>query len=401
MDKVQVKFDTPPPMTRVGSTAELFDKPYFKARDDFRAYSGHFAAKHPGGITGAIPVSNKEGDDLTVDYLVLPAKSQPKNLVYISSGVHGSEAPTGSAMMEMFFRENLPNMDLSSTTVVMVHSYNPWGHLHNFRNTADNRDATRNNLKSAEDFQSYPPRDYDLVRGVVSAAKAPPFTFAQSFTAAAAGMVGLLFKTGFDMQRIVKSYAEGQVDDPKGVNYAGRSHLPQRAPLMEALQPHFEKAENIYHFDIHTGLGETGVLHMINQTEDKDRKASKEFIASFADGESIKYADVDTPNFYDTSFGDFTNNTEVMAGTESKVFSYTAEVGTLGISTMDKIVTAARSKERNQLHFFSDRVSEGKKEAILTRTTDLFDPQDSEWRQDVVDSFRVLWSKAEEVSRKA
>lgn len=386
-----------PDLSPVSDVDELFTQGYFEARDTFRQYSTHFGGAHPGGVTGSIPVPNTAGDDLTVDYMVLPAKQKAERVLFISSGVHGSEAPAGSAMEEMFFRENLPSLNLDKTTLVMVHSYNPWGHLHNHRPSEDNRNANRNNVKKASDFENYPSNEYHLVQKLMTADSPPPWTYFQTFTSVAAGLGAVTAWAGFDTQRIIKALAEGQVSDPKGVLYAGKSYLPQRGPLMEALEPYFKEVDTIAHFDIHTGLGDNGVLHMINNTDPEHLEASRELVAPL-ESEWIQYTDPNSPGFYDTSFGDFTNNSEVLAKEGATVLTYTAEMGTLGNSLWNLIDTSARLQERHRLHFFQDQVSEEKAQAILDRTTELFNPQDTEWRTHVVENFRKLWDLAEDFS---
>ncbi len=389
LDTVSVTRPVAPDLSYVSEAESLWQSDYFVARDRFRHYAAHFAGNHPGGVLGAIDVPSQTDTDLTVDYLVLPATERAENVLVISSGVHGAEGPTGSAMQELFFRENLARLDLSKTTLVMLHSVNPWGHVHNYRNDEFNVDPNRNNLMDPDGFDHYPNGEYELVRPIMEVTGPPAYTWLGTFLGVATGLVGSLFSVCFDVQRVVKAMAEGQTLDPRGPFYAGEDYIPQLGPIRDLLQAHLPGADRVIHFDIHTGLGESGVLHMINTSSEEH---AQDFMRGMS-GRYLKYTGRNSPGFYDNSLGDFSNNTRLATDDGAVHLAFTAEVGTLGNSTYDKVVTAFRLKERSQLHFYPD-VSECKREAIENRYRGLFDPQERWWREQTVDNFREIWRRA-------
>ena len=375
---------------------ELFPSGYGPARQRFR----DTVKGLPGVVTGKVDVPNQAGDDLTVDYAVLPATGQAKKMLVISGGIHGAEGPMGSAAQQLFLQEYLAQVDRSQTSVVLVHAYNPWGYLHNHRTAENNFDPNRNNLKDPQTFQNYPQGDYKVVADTVTAQKPPPHSKWQSALGVAVGLGSAYFSLGCDLQRLIQGLAEGQNQDPRGVLYAGNEYLPQRQPLLDALKPHFEGIKQVYHFDVHTGLGKRGVLHMIDCTDAKDSAAAREFVTPI-EGQGIEFTSVDTPGFYDSTLGDFTNNIEVLADPDAQVLAFTAEVGTMGQGLAAQIGTVYRLKERNQLRFFENQVSPEKKAAILERTSELFNPPDPVWQEASIGHFRRLFEHSVQVVNQA
>jgi hypothetical protein len=375
---------------------ELFPTGYGPARQRFR----ETVKQLPGVVQGQIPVPNQAGQDLTVDYAVLPATGQAKKMLVISGGVHGAEGPMGSAAQQLFLEEYLPQVDRSQTSVVLVHAYNPWGYEHNHRTAESNVDPNRNNLKDPEGFANYPVGDYQVMAETMSAQGPPPHTKWQSALGVAVGLGAAYFSLGRDLQRLIQGLAEGQNQDAKGVLYAGLEYLPQRQPLLEALKPHFEGVKQVYHFDVHTGLGKRGVLHMIDCTDAKDTQAAEQFVRPI-EGQGIEFTSPSSPGFYDSTKGDFTNNIEFLADPDAQVLTFTAEVGTLGQGLAAQIGTVYRLKERNQLRFYENQVSPEKKAAILERTSELFNPPDPVWRDSSIAHFRRLFDHSLQVLNQA
>nr|MBA2540824.1 DUF2817 domain-containing protein [Deltaproteobacteria bacterium] len=109
---------------------------YDAARTRFRATAARVAATHPGAELGRYEVPSAIDQDLTTDWVYLPATGTPQRLIIVTSGVHGAEAFVGSAVQEMLMGEWLPAAKLDTTSVLFVHALNPWGYKHRRRVTA-------------------------------------------------------------------------------------------------------------------------------------------------------------------------------------------------------------------------------------------------------------------------
>ena len=84
-----------------------------------------------------------EADDLYIDTYYLPATEQ-KNLVILTTGVHGMEGYIGSAMLDVFFGEVYPDLNREDTGIVVVANVNPYGMKHYRRYNENNVDLNRN-----------------------------------------------------------------------------------------------------------------------------------------------------------------------------------------------------------------------------------------------------------------
>jgi hypothetical protein len=365
-----------------------FQRGYQEARSQFRSWH----EKIPGSILEKVKVPNKADKDLTVDILTLPAQEKAENVLVISSGVHGAEGPPGSALQELFLKEFLPELDRSKTSVVFVHAVNPWGFENNHRYTENNVDLNRNSVKNVDTFDDYPNELYGNVQKLMTASK-PARWYALTQAKLGFGLVKSLLQNRFDRGKVTQSVAGGQNIDPRGVNYASTKHESQIPAIRDILSGHIGEAKRVVHYDIHTGLGSRGHLHMIDNSDPPAEQASKDFMTPLTDDpdDTIWYNSSSDPGFYDVSLGDFTNVSEVAASPEATVLSYTAEVGTLGKGLLQQIDSAARYHERNSLGFFADQISEGKKQAVLDRCTEMYNPTDDLWREQATDNFRQLF----------
>ena len=140
-------------------------------------------------------------------------------------------------------------------------------------------------------------------------------------------------------------------------------------------------------------LGARGHLHMIDNSDPKSVEASARYITPLTEDktDTIWHNTSSDPGFYDVSLGDFTNVSEVAASPSANVMTYTAEVGTLGKGLLQQIDSATRYHERNSLEFFTEELSEKKQQAILDRCTEMYNPTDDSWRDQMTGNFRKLF----------
>lgn len=365
-----------------------FARGYEESREHFLAWGN----KIPGAIADKVMVASRDGVDLSVDILSLPAEETADNVLIISSGVHGAEGAPGAAMQELFLKEYLPQLNRKNSTVVMVHAVNPWGYENNHRYTENNVDLNRNSVKDPQTLKNYPNEAYETVQSLMTASK-PLAWYGLGQARMGLGLVGRLVASGFDRGAVTQAVAGGQNIDPRGVNYASTQHEPQIPAIRDLLQEKIGSAKNIVHYDIHTGLGARGHLHMIDNSDPKSSKASAQYITPLTDDptDTIWHNSSADPGFYDVSLGDFTNVSEVAASPTANVMTYTAEVGTLGKGLLQQIDSATRYHERNSLEFFAADLSENKKDAILQRCTEMYNPDDDSWREQMTENFRKLY----------
>ena len=85
-----------------------------------------------------------EADGLYIDNLYLPANQENKNLIILTTGVHGMEGYIGSVMLDVFFEEIYPTLNQDTTGVLVVANVNPYGMKYKRRYNENNVDLNRN-----------------------------------------------------------------------------------------------------------------------------------------------------------------------------------------------------------------------------------------------------------------
>lgn len=132
----------------------LYSTEYFQARNKFRE-----AVKKFNGTTSegghaelwssvVIPKDDDDSASLTIDVAVLPGNSQELGTIVHSSGVHGIEGYSGSAvqmaLLELFTAKSIDPKD--RPTIVMLHGVNPVGMKEWRRCNENNVDLNRNGI---------------------------------------------------------------------------------------------------------------------------------------------------------------------------------------------------------------------------------------------------------------
>ncbi|MBO5178573.1 MAG: DUF2817 domain-containing protein [Lachnospiraceae bacterium] len=65
-------------------------------------------------------------DGLYIDTVYVPAQEK-KNLIVLTTGVHGIEGYIGSVILDVFWDEVYPTLDKENTGVLVIANVNPYG----------------------------------------------------------------------------------------------------------------------------------------------------------------------------------------------------------------------------------------------------------------------------------
>ena len=93
---------------------------------------------------GTWKVPSPTDDTFFVDHVYLPALKSPKNLIVLISGIHGSETYAGSAVLQLFLEEILPETRRDHLGFFIVHAMNPYGFKNHRRCTENKVNLNRN-----------------------------------------------------------------------------------------------------------------------------------------------------------------------------------------------------------------------------------------------------------------
>jgi hypothetical protein len=234
--------------SRSDNPEAFFSPDYTSARERFRD-----AAIRAGAALHAIGLETRgpRGEALSIDLAWLGAP-RPRRVFLHTTGMHGVEAYTGSAVQLALL--DSPPMPASDDAIVLAHVLNPYGMAWLRRANENNVDLNRNFLVNGEAFSGAPPL-YAALDPLLNP-PSPPVHDGFRVRAAATAL-----RHGF--QRIKQAIAEGQYEYPKGLFYGGRELQPGPRGLADWLKAHLREASYVFALDLHTGLGRRGTDTLI------------------------------------------------------------------------------------------------------------------------------------------
>lgn len=202
----------------------------------------------------AITARGPDGEELFIDVAAYGPGDPAKTLV-ITSGVHGVEAPFGSAVQLTLLEQW---KTAPPVRCLFVHAVNPWGFAHRRRTNEDNADLNRNFLLPGDDYRGSP-AGYAELDPLLNPHRPP-------------GAIDLFpLRAGWAVLRhglpkLKQAVAAGQYDHPKGLFFGG--HVPGES--VRLLGEHWERwlgsARDVIHLDFHTGLGKRETYKLLLDT---------------------------------------------------------------------------------------------------------------------------------------
>ena len=229
--------------TRAVNPESLFSPDYATARSRFRdAAVAARAALHTLGLSATGPGSER----LAIDIAWLGAP-RPRRVFLHTSGMHGVEAFTGSAVQLALL--DSPPAPESEDAMILVHVLNPYGMAWLRRTNENNVDLNRNFLVNGEAFTGAPEL-YGALDPLLNPKSAPAH---DGFRVRAAA---LAMQRGF--HRVKQAIAEGQYEYEQGLFFGGRELQEGPRVFCAWLAEHVACAEYVFALDLHTGLGRRG-----------------------------------------------------------------------------------------------------------------------------------------------
>lgn len=200
----------------------------------------------------AHPLKGPSGEDLAIDMARIGPANAPK-LFAITSGTHGIEGYTGSAVQTRLLESGIGARLPTDTEFLFIHAVNPWGFAHGRRVNEDNIDLNRN-------FAA-PPLPENPGYETLHAALVPKEWSEESRAAARAAQGEFIGKHGFEA--FVAALSTGQYTHPDGLFFGGRKPAWSNRVMREIFEREFVPRDAIAFIDIHTGLGERGAGELL------------------------------------------------------------------------------------------------------------------------------------------
>lgn len=328
----------------------------------------------------SIQVPSNVDQDLTIDICYIPSIGDSSKLLVISSGVHGIEGYTGSAIQIMMMHELIPEIKGNRPGILLIHGVNPYGFKYKRRVTENNVDLNRNSSIGSELYDTENSGYADLFDFVNPSKPASEDNIYNKFFYAVA--IAKIAKSSMPVLR--QAVLQGQYEFPKGLYFGGEKQEPQIALLKDFLPNYFNSFSKILHIDLHTGYGEIGKLHLFANPVENDNL--KTYTTDVFKGFQIDWGDSD--DFY-TVNGDFCSFIGAI-NPDATFISMPFEYGTLNSQeTFGSLHSIQKTILENQgiQHTFKNNKQE---EKIKSSFVEMYYPSEPEWRSFVIEQSREI-----------
>jgi predicted deacylase len=198
------------------------------------------------------PLKGPNGEPLAIDVARMGPENAPK-LLAITSGTHGIEGYTGSAIQTKLMEDGIATRLPPDTELILIHAVNPWGFAHGRRVNEDNIDLNRNFLTPP--FPENP--GYDALHEMVL----PREWNAETIKKSQESQLAFIEEHGFPA--LVEALSIGQYTHPDGLFYGGQAPAWSNRIMRALFDQLFLKREAVGFIDIHTGLGERGAGELL------------------------------------------------------------------------------------------------------------------------------------------
>jgi hypothetical protein len=350
---------------------EYFPADYFAARNAFRVRAAAAEqSAHP--ITAPGP----NGEALSIDSAYL-GNPTPRQLLVITSGIHGVEGYAGSALQQLWLAEFAGPLPVA-TGVLLVHTLNPYGFAHGRRVNEHNVDLNRNALAT---FPGPANPAYRLLNTWLN-----PSNPAPRFDDFLWRALALQLRHG--RTTLAQAIAAGQYEFPQGLFYGGREREPSLAIFADLLTaPHFAGVQRVWHLDLHSGLGRYGRYQLL-----LDVPPSAPEFAQLARGFGARVVKSDHPSHatHYSAHGILPVLTR-RALPAALALAATLEFGTLGPTTLLRILRA----ENRVHHHGAQREADAVRIRAALRAA--LAPDNPTWRAAVIAGGRQVFTQLREM----
>jgi len=313
------------------------------------------------------PLPGPNGEPVFTDVVRFGADpGEAHTVLFIASGTHGVEGHAGWGLQQLLIAGGRLDRLPAGVAVVLIHAVNPYGMAWSRRVDHENVDVNRNFVDFTASLPSNP--GYDDIDGILNPT-GPSFDLSDDAwrgeLRAYVGEVGA--------KRAFRTISGGQYERPHGMQFGGAAPTWSRRTLHTIWTAHAVSARNVFHLDIHTGLGRCGGLTVF-QTANPDEVAAEVAAQWFPvwrvdrtiDGEPLQLG-VLGPAF------------DAAMPSAALSVPIVIEFGTQA----DAVVLAAMRAD-NWLHHHGDPISAAGEE-IRAATRDAFFIEDEGWREKVAD----------------
>lgn len=252
------KFPRDPKIKPNPEWLRYYKETYEENRAEFLRKADSLGKVYPGCVPFNVKVPTATNAELFVDGLYIPALNGNRNLLILTSGVHGVEGFAGSAIQRMVIDKQINVKNLDQTGILLIHAVNPYGFNFIRRVSENNVDLNRNS-DVTEDLFSTKNEGYTALYRFINPDKPVNLGSCQNrfFVLTA---ITKIIKASMPVLR--QAVLQGQYEHPEGLYYGGNKFEPQLADLKPIMVKYAGQYGRIVQIDLHTGYGERGKMHL-------------------------------------------------------------------------------------------------------------------------------------------
>ena len=200
-----------------------------------------------------------EGETLSVDNVLL-GREGARDLIVLTSGVHGAEGFCGSGCQIALLSDDelMKRVTEGPHGLLLIHAVNPHGFSWWRRVNEDYIDLNRNFLDFSKPLPENPL--YPKIHPLLIPSRWPPGALTIAKFAA------MYLRHGKD--DIQAALSQGQHEFPGGLFYSGRDPAWSNGTLRDIMREYGAQRRRMLWLDVHTGLGESGQCEKINIDRD-------------------------------------------------------------------------------------------------------------------------------------
>jgi hypothetical protein len=321
----------------------------------------------------------RDNPHLSIDWIHAPCPSPEGKMLVISTGLHGTEGFTGTAVLNYFLQHCLDKLDHSQSGLLLIHGLNPWG-MHNRRRTnASNVDLNRNFRLVGGSQTEIINTDYLELKSILNPSRSLRKYHLETLRIIIKIMI-ILSRHGIKALR--EAVLLGQTDDPTGLYFGGIQLQEETRVAWDLLTSVLIKVQQLIHIDIHTGYGRSGAMTMVNST--REQRTPGECIQRFG-YPSVVRADPDAFYSIQGDMIDAIYTWRELIGVHNQYYGTAFEFGTMGASNIAQIRGLRAMIFENQV-FQQGSKSIEDVDTIHREFRELFDPVSLKWRHSVIDA---------------
>lgn len=333
----------------------------------------------------ALKIPSTKSQNLMTDILYLPPKSGKKErLLILVSGIHGIEGFVGSALQNLFLKENFFGQRDENLGIFVVHALNPYGFKYERRVSENNIDLNRNFDTSPALFQ-LKNQGYQNVRDLLN----PQEPIGSGFWNRAKfyfQCVKVILQYSMDSLR--RAILKGQYQFPDGIYFGGQSFEPQKDLLEKKLLEVTQGFSQVLLVDLHTGYGARGQLHLF---ADRAPELDADYLSKIFASHNLDYGQ--KKDFYEATGGLVVYSAKLLKR-RTRYAGIVFEFGTLDSQkTLGSLDSLYRIVRENQKHHHGSR-SDSDEQEIQRLFYEMFYPRDSQWRESTAQQFRATLSSS-------